>query len=148
MRPSSRSTVKLKGHVITIDGNRFISTPAVTVKVKGKTVHIPARTVRLPATTVVKGKTVPVKVDVNRTVSVPVTVSVPTTDTQTTTSAQHGDDGADRRSDRHRADHDGERAPDHHHPAGADGDGDCDDVEGNPPAVGGGAYDPERHAER
>jgi hypothetical protein len=79
------STVKLKGHVITIDGNRFISTPAVTVKVKGKTVHIPARTVRLPASTVVKGKTVPVKVDVNRTVSVPVTVSVKTTNTQTTT---------------------------------------------------------------
>src|SRR3954451_2167932 len=36
------STVKLKGKVITIDGSRFISTPAITVKVKGKTVHIPA----------------------------------------------------------------------------------------------------------
>jgi hypothetical protein len=77
------STVKLKGKIITIDGSRFISTPAVTVKVKGKTVHIPAKTVKLPAHTVIKGKTVPVKVDVNRTVKVPVTVS--STDTQTTT---------------------------------------------------------------
>jgi hypothetical protein len=77
------STVKLKGKVITIDGSRFISTPAVTVKVKGKTIHIPAKTVKLPAHTVIKGKTVPVKVDVNRTVKVPVTVS--STDTQTTT---------------------------------------------------------------
>jgi hypothetical protein len=77
------STVKLKGKIITIDGNRFISTPAVTVKVKGKTVHIPAKTVKLPAHTVIKGKTVPVKVDVNRTVKVPVTVS--STDTQTRT---------------------------------------------------------------
>jgi hypothetical protein len=67
------STVKLKGKVITIDGSRFVSTPAITVKVKGKVVHIPARTVKLPAHTVVKGKTVPVKVDVNRTVKVPVT---------------------------------------------------------------------------
>jgi hypothetical protein len=79
------STVKLKGKIITIDGNRFISTPAVTVKVKGKTVHIPAKTVKLPAHTVVKGKTVPVKVDVNRTVKVPVTVSSTDTRTQTTT---------------------------------------------------------------
>src|SRR6185437_14679290 len=77
------STVKLKGKVVTIDGSRFVSTPALTVKVKGKTVHIPARTVKLPAHTVVKGKTVPVKVDVNRTVKVPVTVS--STDTQTKT---------------------------------------------------------------
>jgi hypothetical protein len=69
------STVRLKGKIITIDGSRFISTPAVTVKVKGKTVHIPAKTVKLPAHTVVKGKTVPVKV--------PVTVS--STDTQTRT---------------------------------------------------------------
>ena len=75
------STVELKGKVVTIDGSRFISTPAVTVKVKGKTVHIPARTVRLPASTVVSGKTVPI--DVNRTVKVPVTIS--TTDTQTKT---------------------------------------------------------------
>jgi hypothetical protein len=79
------STVKLKGKIVTIDGSRFISTPAVTVKVKGKTVHIPAKTVKLPAHTVIKGKTVPVKVDVNRTVSVPVTVSVKTTKTQTQT---------------------------------------------------------------
>jgi hypothetical protein len=77
------STVRLKGKIITIDGSRFISTPAVTVKVKGKTVHIPAKTVKLPAHTVVKGKTVPVKVDVNRTVKVPVTVS--STDIQTRT---------------------------------------------------------------
>ena len=75
------STVKLKGKVITIDGSRYVSTPAVTVKVKGKTVHIPARTVKLPASTVVSGKTV--AVDVNRTVKVPVTIS--TTDTQTQT---------------------------------------------------------------
>ena len=75
------NTVKLKGKVITVDGNRFLSTPAVTVKVKGKTVHIPARTLKLPASTVVSGKTVPV--DVNRTVKVPVTIS--TTDTQTNT---------------------------------------------------------------
>jgi hypothetical protein len=73
------STVKLKGKVVTIGGSRFVSTPAITVKVKGKVVHIPARTVKLPAHTVVKGKTVPVKVDVNRTVKVPVT------DTQTRT---------------------------------------------------------------
>ena len=79
------STVKLKGKIVTIDGSRFISTPAVTVKVKGKTVHIPAKTVKLPARTVVKGKTVPVKVDVNRTVKVPVTVSSTDTQTQTTT---------------------------------------------------------------
>jgi hypothetical protein len=79
------STVKLKGKVVTIDGSRFISTPAVTVKVKGKTVHIPARTVKLPASTVVKGKTVPVKVDVNRTVKVPVTISSTDTQTNTTT---------------------------------------------------------------
>ena len=75
------STVKLKGKVITIDGNRFISTPAVTVKVKGKILHIPAHTVRLPGSTVVSGKTV--AVDVNRTVKVPVTIA--TTDTQTRT---------------------------------------------------------------
>jgi hypothetical protein len=75
------NTVKLKGKVITVDGNQFLSTPAVTVKVKGKTVHIPARTLKLPASTVVSGKTVPV--DVNRTVKVPVTIS--TTDTQTNT---------------------------------------------------------------
>jgi hypothetical protein len=74
-------TSTVKGKVITIDGSRFISTPAITVKVKGKTVHIPARTVKLPAHTVIKGKTVPV--DVNRTVKVPVTVS--STDTQTRT---------------------------------------------------------------
>jgi hypothetical protein len=77
------STVKLKGKVITIDGSRFISTPAVTVKVKGKLVHIPARTVKLPAHTVIKGKTVPVRVDVNRTVKVPVTVSSTNTQTRT-----------------------------------------------------------------
>lgn len=77
------STVKLKGKVITIDGNRFISTPAVTVKVKGKTVHIPAHTVRLPGSTVVSGQTV--AVDVNRTVKVPVTISSTSTQTQTNT---------------------------------------------------------------
>lgn len=77
------STVKLKGKVITIDGNRFISTPALTVKVKGKIVHIPAHTVRLPASTVVSGKTV--AVDVNRTVKVPVTISSTATQTNTTT---------------------------------------------------------------
>jgi hypothetical protein len=75
------NTVKLKGKVVTIDGSRYVSTPALTVKVKGKTVHIPARTIKLPASTVIKGKTVPV--DVNRTIKVPVTVS--TTDTQTAT---------------------------------------------------------------
>jgi hypothetical protein len=75
------STVKLKGKIITIDGSRFISTPAITVKVKGKTVHIPARTVKLPAHTVIKGKTVPV--DVNRTVKVPVIVSSTATQTKT-----------------------------------------------------------------
>jgi hypothetical protein len=80
------NTVKLKGKVVTIDGSRYVSTPAVTVKVKGKTVHIPARTIKLPGSTVVSGKTVPV--DVNRTVKVPVTVS--TTDTQTnTTTVNH-----------------------------------------------------------
>jgi hypothetical protein len=77
------STVKLKGKVITIDGSRFISTPAVTMKVKGKTVRIPAHTVRLPGSTVVKGKTV--AVDVNRTVKVPVTISSTATQTQTNT---------------------------------------------------------------
>jgi len=77
------NTVKLKGKVITVDGNRFLSTPAVTVKVKGKTVHIPAHTVRLPSSTVVKGKTV--AVDVNRTVKVPVTISSTATQTQTNT---------------------------------------------------------------
>ncbi len=77
------STVKLKGKVITIDGSRFISTPAMTVKVKGKTVHIPARTVKLPASTVISGKTV--AVDVNRTVKVPVTFSTTNTQTDTTT---------------------------------------------------------------
>jgi hypothetical protein len=76
-------TVKVKGKVITIDGARYVSTPALTVKVKGKTVHIPARTVKLPASTVISGTTVAVKV--NHTVSVPLTVSVPTTRTNTTT---------------------------------------------------------------
>jgi hypothetical protein len=80
------STVKLKGKVVTIDGSRYVSTPAMTVKVKGKTVHIPARTVKLPASTVISGKTV--AVDVNRTVKVP--VIVPTTNTQTdTTTVNH-----------------------------------------------------------
>jgi hypothetical protein len=77
-------TVKVKGHVITIDGARFVSTPELTVKIKGKSVRIPASTVKLPASTVISGKTVPVKVDVNHTVSVPVTVSVPTTVNRTT----------------------------------------------------------------
>jgi hypothetical protein len=75
------NTVKLKGKVVTIDGSRYVTTPALTVKVKGRTVHIPARTVKLPASTVISGKTV--AVDVNRTVKVPVTIA--TTDTQTTT---------------------------------------------------------------
>ena len=79
------STVKIRGKVITIAGARYVSTPALTVKVKGKTVHIPASTVKLPASTVISGKTVAVKVDVNHTVKVPVTVSVPTTKTNTTT---------------------------------------------------------------
>jgi hypothetical protein len=78
-------TLKLKGQIITVNGERYVSTPAVTVKVKGKTIHIPAKTVRLPASTVVSGKTVPVKVDVNHTISVPVTVKVPTTRTNTST---------------------------------------------------------------
>jgi hypothetical protein len=75
------NTVRVKGKVVTIDGTRYVTTPALTVKVKGKTVHIPARTVKVPASTVVKGKTV--AVDVNRTVKVPVTIA--TTDTQTNT---------------------------------------------------------------
>jgi hypothetical protein len=79
-------TLKIKGQIITVNGKRYVSTPAVTVKVKGKIVHIPAKTVRLPASTVISGKTVPVKVDVNHTVSVPLTISVPTTRTQTQTS--------------------------------------------------------------
>jgi hypothetical protein len=83
-------TLKLKGQIITVNGQRFVSTPAVTVKVKGKTVHIPAKTVRLPSSTVISGKTVAVKVDVNHTVSVPLTISVPTTRTQTnTTTVNH-----------------------------------------------------------
>lgn len=76
-------TVKVRGKVITIAGARYVSTPALTVKVKGKIVHIPASTVKLPASTVISGKTV--AVDVNHTVKVPVTVSVPTTKTNTTT---------------------------------------------------------------
>jgi len=80
------NTVKVKGKVVTIDGSRYVTTPALTVKVKGKTVHIPARTVKLPASTVISGKTV--AVDVNRTVKVPVTIA--TTDTQTnTTTVNH-----------------------------------------------------------
>jgi len=80
------NTVKVKGKVVTIDGSRYVTTPALTVKVKGKTVHIPARTVKLPASTVISGKTV--AVDVNRTVKVPVTIA--TTDTQThTTTVDH-----------------------------------------------------------
>lgn len=78
-------TLKLKGQIITVNGQRYVSTPAVTVKVKGKTVRIPAKTVRLAASTVISGTTVPVKVDVNHTVSVPLTISVPTTRTQTST---------------------------------------------------------------
>jgi len=78
-------TLKIKGRIITVNGARYVSTPAVTVRVKGKIVHIPAKTVRLPASTVISGKTVPVKVDVNHTISVPVTVKVPTTRTQTST---------------------------------------------------------------
>jgi hypothetical protein len=78
-------TLKVKGQIITVNGERYVSTPAVTVKVKGKIVHIPAKTVRLPSSTVISGKTVPVKVDVNHTISVPVTVKVPTTRTQTNT---------------------------------------------------------------
>ena len=78
-------TLKIKGHIITVNGERYVSTPAVTVKVKGKTVRIPAKTVKLPASTVISGKTVPIKVDVNHTVSVPITISVPTTRTQTST---------------------------------------------------------------
>ena len=41
-------TLKIKGKIITVNGARYVSTPAVTVKVKGKTVRIPAKTVRLP----------------------------------------------------------------------------------------------------
>ncbi len=78
-------TLKIKGQIITVNGARYVSTPALTVKVKGKVVHIPAKTVRLPASTVISGKTVPVKVDVNHTISIPVTVKVPTTRTNTTT---------------------------------------------------------------
>lgn len=75
------STVKLKGKIVTIDGSRYVTTPAATVKVKGKTVHIPARTVKLPGSTVISGTTIPI--DVNRTVKVPVTIK--STNTQTTT---------------------------------------------------------------
>jgi hypothetical protein len=82
---SLTKTLKVKGKIITVNGQRYVSTPALTVKIRGKIVHIPAKTVRVPSSTVISGKTVPVKVDVNHTVSVPVTVKVPTTRTQTST---------------------------------------------------------------
>jgi hypothetical protein len=76
---SLTKTVHLTGKVVTVNGVRYLKTPASTVRIKGKTVHIPARTVKLPA------KVSTVDQLVNRTVDVPVTVhtTVPTTVSKT-----------------------------------------------------------------
>jgi hypothetical protein len=94
-------TVRLQGHVITVAGTRYVSTPAQTVLVKGKRVRLAAQTVPLPAagrTTQLPGRTVLVSTTITdtsvgtvvRTVTVPaVTVTAPaSTVTGPTTTVQ------------------------------------------------------------
>jgi hypothetical protein len=85
---AATKTIRLEGHVMTVGGKRYVSTPAQTVVVKGKQVKVGAQIVPLPGqTTQLPGSTIRVATTVNstsvatvvRTVTVPVSVTGPTT---------------------------------------------------------------------
>jgi hypothetical protein len=61
-------TVKIEGKVITVNGVKYVSTPARIVRVQGKSVKLPARTVPLAGhTTLLPGHTVVVPTTIDKT---------------------------------------------------------------------------------
>jgi hypothetical protein len=61
-------TIHIEGKVITVNGVKYVSTPARIVRVQGKAVRLPARTVPLSSkTTLLPGHTILVPTTVNKT---------------------------------------------------------------------------------